>query len=746
MALSRPARALVLSVLLYALLVLASFYPQSVRPRDTIAYVGDSLESVYLVAWNVHQVFRAPARLFDANVLFPNAQALAFTDHRLLPSVAVAPVLWATGNPVLATNVAVALACLLAALGARRLALVLGLLPAGAWAAGALYAFHTYQINEAPRLNIVAHGFVPLALAELILYLRGGERKRAWRTAGLMLLQAFSSNYHLLYGALVLGLVLLGAMAVRPRIVLRRLPALLLAAAAAAALFAPVAWPYVRAARAQGYVRDLTPGIGLEHYVSTSPANLMYGAIGTEVRLQQRGPHFVGFVSLALALLALLEVARRSSPGAGAEPVRPRVWVPAAAAMAVLLVLLSLGPDITAWGHRLGPGPYRLLHRWVPGFQLVRIPERLGLIAMLFVGLLAGRGLSLIEGAGARVAAIVLAALVPLEHIGPLTVSERIPVGRRVPEYTRWLAQNSVRAAAEVPIHGEGLVREETEEMYFSAYHWKPIIHGYTAYPPLLSRMLRRAAGQFPSETALQAFARIGVDTVVVHHGREVGVDLARRLRETGAHEAGAFERLLRAAGLDLEGGLSAAVASGRIELLERFEGPAGRLFQSTADEVYRLHPGPPAPAAPFPHGRRLRDEAWSYRAKIGNPYDAADGDAATAWKVPRFLLGDEFFEITFDRPIAVSGLVLPLRRDSAFPTRFRVAGRIPGQGWVELAQLDGPHVLQLLDRLREDPRRAALGFDLEGRTLTGVSLLVDEAGTSFEGWSLPEVEVWVRK
>jgi hypothetical protein len=739
-------RGATIAIALYVLLVFASFYPQSLRPRDTIAYVGDSLESVYLVAWNVHQVFRAPARLFDANVLFPHLRALAFTDHRLLPSVAVAPVLWVTGNPVLATNVAVGLVCLLAALGARRLGLVLGLPPVAAWAAGALYAFHTYQVNEAPRLNIVAHGFVPFALAELILYLRTGEPRRSWRTAAFMLLQALSSNYHLLYGALVLSLVLLGALAARPRLVGPRLPALALAAAVAAALFAPIAMPYFRAAREQGYVRDLAPGIGLEHYVSTSPTNLFYGAIGTDVRLQQRGPHFIGFVSLGLSLLALADWARRRprEPGPGVVP--PPVWVPAAAGLALVLILLSLGPDLTAWGHRLAPGPYRLLHRWVPGFQLVRIPERLGLLAMLFVGLLAGRGLALLEGAGARVGAILLAALIPLEHIGPLPVTERIPVGRRVPEYTRWLAVNPARAIAEVPIHGEGLVREETEEMYFSAYHFKPVIHGYTAYPPLLSRVLRRAAAQFPSETALQTFARIGVDTVAVHHGRPLGVDLARRLRETGTRDPASFRRLLHVAELDLFDRLPAAVASGALERLARFEGPPARSYQSTADEIYRLHPGPPSDAAPFPGGRRVKGPRWHYRTKAGDPSAAADGDLSTSWKVPRFLRGDEFFEITFDQPLDVSGLVLPLRRDSAFPTRFRVAGRIPGGGWVEVARLDAAHVLQLVDRLREDPRRAALGFDLGGRPLDGVSLLVDEAGTSFEGWSLPEVEVWARQ
>ena len=51
--------------------------------------------------------------------------------------------------------------------------------------------------------------------------------------------------------------------------------------------------------------------------------------------------------------------------------------------------------------------------------------------------------------------------------------------------------------------------------------------------------------------------------------------------------------------------------------------------------------------------------------------------------------------------------------------------------------------MLQLVDVLLADPRRAALGFDLGGVELTGLRLLVDETGTSPDGWSLPEVEVW---
>jgi hypothetical protein len=375
----------------------------------------------------------------------------------------------------------------------------------------------------------------------------------------------------------------------------------------------------------------------------------------------------------------------------------------------------------------------------VPGFQLVRIPERLGLIAMLFVALLVGRGLSLVAARSAAVAAL-LAVLVPLEHVSLVDEATRVPVGRLVPQ--AYLSVADARAIVDLPVRGEGLVRRETIEMYFSTFHWRPVVQGYTAYPPLLTRVLRRLAAEFPSEASLQALTRVGVDTAIVHHGRDLGVDLLNQLPGATAEDE-RFRRLLRAADLDLYDRLGPAVAAHRIGRVLSFD-DARRLFESTADEVYRILPAPAMPAAPFPVGRRLSSPAWRYRTKAGDPSPAADGDLATDWVVPRRLNGDEFFEIAFDRPTRVAGLVIPLRRDSQFPTRFRVAARQPDGTWVEWARFDAPHALQLVDRLLADPRAAAIGFDLQGREASGLSLLVEEGGTSFEGWRIPEVEVWV--
>lgn len=740
----RPRVTTPLALAAYAALSAASFLPLSLRPHDTIAYVGDSLESVYIVAWNVHQFFLDPLHLFDANVLHPIPGALAFTDHRLLPSLLVAPIVWTTGNPVLATNVAMFAACVFAALAGRRLALALGLDLVSAWAAGALYGFHTYQINEGPRLNIVWHAFLPLALERFVAFLKTGERRHAWATALLMLLQGLSSNYHLLYGALLLSLVLLGFAAARPALALRRASGLATPALAAALAFAPIAWPYLTLSRTQALSRELPAGIDLQHYVSTAPGNFMYGAIGAEVRLQQRGPHFAGFLALGLAAVALAAWLRRRDGAEAAALLPGRVWVPAAVALAVVFVVLSLGRDVSAFGVRLGPGPYRLLYDFVPAFQLVRIPERLGLVAMLFLALLAARGIALLRARAPR-AALALALLLPLEHLSLLSVSERVPVGRARPAVYRWLADDRGGAVAELPVRGEGLVRQETLEMYFSTQHWRPIIHGYTAYSPQMTRLLRRLASEFPSDVSLAAFRRVGVDTVVVHRGRELAADLAHQLPGTEPLKREAFSRLVDVAGLDLYERLPAAVAAGRLRLLARFDAASGGLFESTADEVYRVLEPPLVSAAPFPEGSRLRRPTWRYRSKVGDPLPAADGDMRTAWTVPRALRGDEFFEVMFDRPLAATGVVLPLRRDSAIPTRFRIGARDLAGNWGEVARYDAAHAMQLLRRLLADPRQAAVGFVLSGREVTGLNLLVEEGGTSFEGWRLPEFEVWAK-
>jgi len=275
---------------------------------------------------------------------------------------------------------------------------------------------------------------------------------------------------------------------------------------------------------------------------------------------------------------------------------------------------------------------------------------------------------------------------------------ETVPVGRKVPEVYRWLATEPASAVAEVPVRGEGLVREETLDMYFSTFHWKRIIHGYTAYPPMLTRLLRRLAAQFPAEVSLQAFERVGVDTVIVHWGREPGMDVYRQVSGRGEEKERRFRRLLRLASLDLYDRIPASVAEGRIVREQRFAGEAAHVYDGTADEAYRIVPSPRRPAAAAPEGRPFRDPAWRCRASGGEPARAADGRMDTEWRLLDPLGGSESFEVDFGKPVDVSGLVLPLRWDTVFPTRMRVEARDAGGTYVPVARFGEGEALALLE------------------------------------------------
>jgi hypothetical protein len=206
------------------------------------------------------------------------------------------------------------------------------------------------------------------------------------------------------------------------------------------------------------------------------------------------------------------------------------------------------------------------------------------------------------------------------------------------------------------------------------------------------------------------------VDTLVVHAGRREAPDLETRVAE--------------------------AVAGGQITRRARFAGADARVYAGTADEVYHIGPPTVVPSAPFPGGARASRTGWSYRAKTGEPQLAGDDRLDTAWRVARALRGDEFFEATFPQVVCASGVVLELRRESAFPTRFKVAGRRPDGEWIPIAFYDAPHERQLLERLLASPRATALGFAVPLRALLGIRLMVEPGGESYEGWSIPEVQL----
>ncbi len=69
----------------------------------------DALFSIWRLAWFAHQIVIAPARLFDANIFYPEAGTLAYSDATLFQSLLAAPLIWTSIPPVVAYNLLILL-------------------------------------------------------------------------------------------------------------------------------------------------------------------------------------------------------------------------------------------------------------------------------------------------------------------------------------------------------------------------------------------------------------------------------------------------------------------------------------------------------------------------------------------------------------------------------------------------------------------------------------------------------------
>src|SRR5262245_62008325 len=96
---------------------------------------------MWTLAWDTHAFVHQPLSIFDANIFYPNHDTLAYSENLIGSAFFAAPVLWLTGNYVLATNMVSLLACVLCGLGAYVLGRRLGLSGPAAFLCGLIFAF-----------------------------------------------------------------------------------------------------------------------------------------------------------------------------------------------------------------------------------------------------------------------------------------------------------------------------------------------------------------------------------------------------------------------------------------------------------------------------------------------------------------------------------------------------------------------------------------------------------------------------
>jgi hypothetical protein len=191
-----PRRETWLALLLFTGLALLLAYPISLHPATLRFPTGpDGDLGWYLLGWDAHAFLHKPWAIFDANIYYPERLTLAYGESVIGLAIFAAPVVWLTGNLLLAANVVSLLSPVLCGLAAYVLARRVGLSVAAAIVCGIIFECAPPRFFRIGQMNLSNIQWIPFGLAALHAYLATNRPRDLRLAAACFTLQALVSGY-----------------------------------------------------------------------------------------------------------------------------------------------------------------------------------------------------------------------------------------------------------------------------------------------------------------------------------------------------------------------------------------------------------------------------------------------------------------------------------------------------------------------------------------------------------------------
>jgi|GEM_PF-3531022 hypothetical protein len=513
------------AIILYAALAVLFTYPL-VFNMDRVNGSGDPAVMVWSMAW-IQNAIISDASLYDANIFYPTANTLAYTDLLLPSAVATLPIYLLTGNPLINFNVILLLTYILSGytvflLAKRIMARMPHALPASLFA-GAVYALCPYRMGHITQLNSMTTYLLPLILLFMHKYLEDGRKPRdLFFVALFFALNATSGFYYGIFATLMMATFFIVWSLIK-----REFPKKkdFIYGAVFFGLFgivlAYVLWPYLALSGAEDHSRPVEQAAGGSvipaALLTSPPESLLLGwtpeALGTSNEDGKPMYELTLYPGLAVAALAAF----------GLFFGRIRTHSKLYALLGLVIFVFSLGPLIPLGDINI-PLPFYLLYEFVPGFGSLRVPARMWAIIMIPIAVLAAFGLrklmEILGGNKATLAVIAVSIFTIFEFLPTLPVDRFIDRGPPTlePAY-EYLAENAgpQTVVAEVPFASPVDAFRETPRMVRSTYGWWSLVNGYASYFPEGYEETRDALNSVPSSESHAEMDRLGVDFIIVH-------------------------------------------------------------------------------------------------------------------------------------------------------------------------------------------------------------------------------------
>jgi hypothetical protein len=515
-----------IAIVLYLLATAVFLYPLPFHLNDRIFEKGDSYLVTWFLAWETHALTTAHTSFFNGNIFFPEANVLALSELVLPDLVIFAPVLGLTHNPLVAYNSTLILTFPLSAVSMLALVFYLTRHFSAALISGFIFGFTPIRLSHMHHLQLLSLMWLPLIFLFFDRWLKKNQWRDALATALIFVAQYLTTVYVALYLVPVLLVYfILHSVLTKKKWDLRFLSQVVVASAVTSLALLP----FLRHYRALLQQWDFHPQESLKIFFSsdlwlnlwaTFPTNVLYGQLFHPFSAPPYERfYFTGFVPILLFLAAWKQRHERTA----------KIFL----GLSITSYLIALGPFLQISGHVTKiPLPYKWLIDPFPGFSMLRVPARAGLILLATLTVLAAygwihlyewcrsklgpHGITLSEKSFCGITILLLGfefLSVPIPLLPEVSGSQIPPVYHFLKDYPE---QGGI---LELPVvfhedGGEPIVRVYT---YFSTYHFKPTVISYSGYFPPPFYDLVATARRLPAEEAFNTFEAIGVRTLILH-------------------------------------------------------------------------------------------------------------------------------------------------------------------------------------------------------------------------------------
>lgn len=186
-------------------------------------------------------------------------------------------------------------------------------------------------------------------------------------------------------------------------------------------------------------------------------------------------------------------------------------------------LILSFGKTFYFLGHSNSELtlPFSWFYNYFPGFSGLRAPSRYGVFVLFAVAVMAGYGYKQLHERfkKTQVKTLVLVLVLVLLNIEYLSIPHKmsfVPVRKEIPPIYQWLKdQPGDFAILEYPFFTP--LGMESVYMYFSLFHKKKIVNGYSGFLPPSYFYIREVFNAFPSKASLDILKYLDVKYLIFH-------------------------------------------------------------------------------------------------------------------------------------------------------------------------------------------------------------------------------------